>query len=121
MTLVPSAFTTCLVSRSTRSCPNPCSLPRARPLTSSFTSSMRLQPAHGPIVAMKSAGVGIFASYVTTLVGITPMAFAKLSSIHALFMSYDISLNVGVFFGLVFIPLVSVSAALTVGHCRESS
>ena len=60
------------------------------------------------IVAMKSAGVGIFASYVTTLVGITPMAFAKLSSIRALFMSYVISLNVGVFFGLVFIPLVSI-------------
>ncbi|CAK9014878.1 unnamed protein product [Durusdinium trenchii] len=60
------------------------------------------------IVAMKSAGVGIFASYVTTLVGIVPMGFARLSSIRSLFMSYVISLNVGIFFGLVFIPLVSI-------------
>ena len=60
------------------------------------------------IVAMKSAGVGIFASYVTTLAGIMPMAFARLSSIRSLFMSYVISLNVGAFFGLVFIPLVSI-------------
>ena len=60
------------------------------------------------IVAMKSAGVGIFASYATTLVGIIPMGFARLSSIRSLFMAYVISLNVGLFFGLVFIPLVSI-------------
>ena len=60
------------------------------------------------IVAMKSAGVGIFASYATTMLGIIPMAFARLSAIRSLFFAYVISLNVGVFFGLVFIPLVSI-------------
>ena len=60
------------------------------------------------IVAMKSAGVGIFASYATTVLGMIPMAFARLSAIRSLFFAYSISLNVGVFFGLVFIPLVSI-------------
>ena len=36
------------------------------------------------------------------------MGFARLSSIRSLFVAYVISLNVGLFFGLVFIPLVSI-------------
>ena len=70
--------------------------------------NMHVSGSQRYIVAMKSAGVGIFASYVTTLVGIIPMGFARLSSIRSLFVAYVISLNVGLFFGLVFIPLVSI-------------